>query len=191
LWQALLPGLQCSDVLIKHLHDARDYIDWFEKLQTGARLERWLVYLLLLSGGVAAEELGNWPERLALSKRERDMLLSFAACREHLAAGLAQPIDNQHIYELLEGQAPECQVAVAVLQGEAVRQQMADYWQHLVNIRVEINGHDLLGIGLKPGPEVGEILRRLHMARLNGQVANKEQELALARQLLLTPEEGR
>ncbi len=191
VWQALLPGLQCSDVLIKHLHDARDYIDWFEKLQTGARLERWLVYLLLLSGGVAAEELGNWPERLALSKRERDMLLSFAACREHLAAGLAQPIDNQHIYELLEGQAPECQVAVAVLQGEAVRQQMADYWQHLVNIRVEINGHDLLGIGLKPGPEVGEILRRLHMARLNGQVANKEQELALARQLLLTPEEGR
>lgn len=191
VWQAILPGLALTDELIRYLHDAKDHIQWFEKLQTEGKLDHWLVYLLLLSTGVDVESIERWPTRLALTKREREMLHSFAACRNNLISGLSEATDNQHVFELLAGQPPECQVAVAVLQGEAVRQQLADYWQRLVSIQVEVDGHDLLGIGLKPGPLVGEILRRLHMARLNGQVANKEQELELARQLLLTPEEGR
>ncbi len=191
VWPAIVPGLELTDELIHYLHDAKDHIEWFEKLQTEDTLEHWLVYLLLLSTGVDAKQLVEWPSRLALTGRERDLLLSFAACRANLATGLTEADDGQHVFELLTGQPAECQVAVAVLQGEAVRKQLADYWQRLVKIHVEVDGHDLLGIGLKPGPKVGEVLRKLHMARLNGEVANKEQELALARQLLLTPEEGR
>lgn len=191
VWPAILPGLELTDELIHYLHDAKDHIEWFEKLQAEETLEHWLVYLLLLSTGVDENTLANWPSHLALTRHERDLLLSFAACHANLASGLAEAHDSQHVFDLLTGQSAECQVAVAVLQGEVIRKQLADYWQRLVNIRVEVDGHDLLGIGLRPGPKVGEVLRMLHMARLNGEVANKEQELALARQLLLTPEEGR
>ncbi|NLW17640.1 MAG: CBS domain-containing protein [Firmicutes bacterium] len=191
IWPTLLPGLELSDTLIAHLRDAQDHIQWFEDLQTDTTLERWLVYLLLLSTGVTTEQLHLWPERLALTKREREMLLSFSATQAGLATGLTEASRGEEVFQLLEGQPAECQVAMAVLQGRAVRKQLAEYWKHLVNVHPEVNGHDLLSIGLKPGPQVGEILRKIHMARLNGQVVNKEQELELARQLLLTPEEGR
>ena len=45
-------------------------------------------------------------------------------------------------------------------------------------------GRDLLKLGLKPGPKVGEILRRVAEARRRGEVRSFEEELALARKLL-------
>lgn len=191
VWPALLPGLDLSDELIAYLRDAQDHIDWFEKLQTDVTLERWLVYLLLLSTGVAEEQLFDWPKKLALTRRERELLLSFAACRTSLSTELVEAQAEEDVFQILTGQPVECQVAVAVLHGMAVRKRLARYWERLVHLHPEVDGHDLIGIGLKPGPQVGEILRKIHMARLNGQVVNKEQELELARQLLLTPEEGR
>ncbi len=188
---AVLPGIHLTDDLIRHLRDARDHISWFEQLQTEKRLKRWLVYLLLLASNASAKDLSTWPRRLALAKTEREMLLSFAQAREQLAAGLTDSVSDEQIYEQLREQPLECQAAVAVLHGETIRQHLARYWGNLAHVRVETDGYDLLGLGLKPGPQVGEILRRLHLARLGGQVTNKDEELAWVRRLLATPEEGR
>lgn len=191
IWSALLPGLQLTDELIAHLHEAQNYIDWFEKLQSDVKLSRWLVYLLLLSTGTKEEQLQTWPKQLALTKRERELLLSFSDCRSRLSTELAEATDGEEVFQILTDKSAECQVAVAVLHGMAVKKKLGLYWERLVHIRPEVDGHDLLGIGFRPGPQVGQVLRELHMARLNGQVVNKEQELELARQLLLTLEEGR
>ena len=56
-------------------------------------------------------------------------------------------------------------------------------------MRTEATGHDLLQLGMRPGPEVGRILRQIHIARLNGQVTSKQEELELARRLLAVPDE--
>lgn len=191
VWAAILPGLELTDELIRHLRDTEDHIQWFEKLQTDITIERWLVYLLLLSTGVREELLQQWCTRLALTKRECELLLSFAPCSASLSTSLVGATDNQEVFRLLSGQPAECQVAVAVLLGEAITSQLADYWGRMVGLQIEVDGYDILGLGLKPGPEVGKVLRQIHMARLNGQVATKEQELALAHQLLLPPEGGR
>jgi tRNA nucleotidyltransferase (CCA-adding enzyme) len=45
-------------------------------------------------------------------------------------------------------------------------------------------GRDLLEMGLKPGPKIGEILRRVAEARARGEVRTFEEELALARRLV-------
>ncbi|WP_038046011.1 CBS domain-containing protein [Thermus caliditerrae] len=45
-------------------------------------------------------------------------------------------------------------------------------------------GRDLLQLGLKPGPQVGEVLRRVAEARTRGEVKTFEEELALARKLV-------
>ena len=46
-------------------------------------------------------------------------------------------------------------------------------------VRVEINGHHLKAMGIKPGPVYSQILGDLYRYRLDGLVANKEQEAAL------------
>lgn len=43
-----------------------------------------------------------------------------------------------------------------------------------------LRGSDLLALGLRPGPRVGELLRRLEDARLEGEVGTREEALALA-----------
>ncbi|GGM94262.1 poly(A) polymerase [Thermus composti] len=45
-------------------------------------------------------------------------------------------------------------------------------------------GRDLLAMGLKPGPRIGEILRRVAEARARGEVRTFEEELELARRLV-------
>ena len=43
-----------------------------------------------------------------------------------------------------------------------------------------INGQDVLALGLMPGPLVGEILRRVENARLDGEIQTRDEALALA-----------
>src|SRR5579884_764458 len=46
-----------------------------------------------------------------------------------------------------------------------------------------VTGHDLLALGLAPGPRIGQILRAVEDARLEGRVRTREEALALARDL--------
>nr|WP_279232080.1 CBS domain-containing protein [Thermus albus] len=54
----------------------------------------------------------------------------------------------------------------------------------LTERRRVLMGRDLLQLGLKPGPRVGEILRQVAEARARGEVRTFEEELALARRLI-------
>ncbi len=54
----------------------------------------------------------------------------------------------------------------------------------LMEKRRVLMGRDLLQLGLKPGPKVGEILRQVAEARARGEVRTFEEELALARRLI-------
>ena len=53
-----------------------------------------------------------------------------------------------------------------------------------VSLRQKLRGQDVLDLGLSPGPEVGEVLRRVAAARMRGAVSSFEQELELAQKLV-------
>lgn len=187
VWHAILPGLQFTDDLITCLRDAKQQIAWFENWQTDLVPNSWLVYLLLLTKAAPAQLLADWHDRLALTKHERTSLLTFVKLKDSLLAADG----DQSMLDSVSGQPVEVQIALSVLYGSSMREQLTEFWLPGSKSQVEMDGHDLLAIGFKPGPKVGEVLSLLHTARLNGQVVNKAEELALARQLLVMPEEGR
>jgi hypothetical protein len=47
-------------------------------------------------------------------------------------------------------------------------------------VKLESSGIDLIKLGIKSGPVLGEILQVLHDAKLDGRIANKPEELKLA-----------
>jgi tRNA nucleotidyltransferase/poly(A) polymerase len=47
-----------------------------------------------------------------------------------------------------------------------------------------VNGHDLIALGLSPGPRFGEILERVQTAQLEGEIHSREEALALVRKLV-------
>ncbi|AEB11978.1 CBS domain-containing protein [Marinithermus hydrothermalis] len=93
---------------------------------------------------------------------------------------------------LLEGLAvlrepPEDPEAVRKFGGALVQAFCALYpdraaW--LARPRRTLRGRDVLALGLAPGPQVGEVLRRVAEARARGEVRGFEEELALARKLV-------
>jgi poly(A) polymerase len=44
-----------------------------------------------------------------------------------------------------------------------------------------LTGHDLIAMGLEPGPEFGRILRAAHDAQLEGRITTKEEALRYAK----------
>ena len=45
-------------------------------------------------------------------------------------------------------------------------------------------GRHLLALGLKPGPEVGRILRQVYERQLDGAITTTEEGIALAREII-------
>jgi tRNA nucleotidyltransferase/poly(A) polymerase len=68
---------------------------------------------------------------------------------------------------------------------ETVKSLWAAYWQHretLIAPRPLLSGHDLLALGLEPGPEIGKLLARLREEQAAGQIHSRQQALELVRQ---------
>ena len=47
-----------------------------------------------------------------------------------------------------------------------------------------VNGHDLIALGLSPGPRFGEILEKVQTAQLEGEIRSREEALALVQRLV-------
>jgi tRNA nucleotidyltransferase (CCA-adding enzyme) len=58
-------------------------------------------------------------------------------------------------------------------------------------MRPELCGEDLKELGFEPGPRFKEILERLLAARLDGEVSDREEEMALVKREFGAGEEAR
>src|SRR3989304_4136709 len=54
-------------------------------------------------------------------------------------------------------------------------------WRYL---KPALDGHALLALGARPGPQLGEVLRRLRGAKLDGEGHSRKDEERMARALL-------
>ena len=58
--------------------------------------------------------------------------------------------------------------------------------------KADITGRDLIALGLRPGPQFGEILRRIRRAKLDGEVGSSSEQAELALRLAAEmPSSGR
>jgi tRNA nucleotidyltransferase (CCA-adding enzyme) len=108
----------------------------------------------------------HWPKRLALL-RERVRAL---------ASGVAPPSD-----ERLEALDAAARRALAALEPGLQDAVMA--FEHAPE-RPRVRGRDVVGLGLPPGPQVGEVLSQIERARAEGRVESFDDELELARSLI-------
>lgn len=74
-----------------------------------------------------------------------------------------------------------CQTGALADEVRELLERFALEWR---NTRLEISGDDLKALGYRPGPALGEALSRTLAARLDGEVAGAEAELAFARRVM-------
>ena len=175
-----LPALQCADSL--------GALDAINPSLTAAHLRHlsaapsstltWLAALVWPMSTRAATALAARLNAPASWVRVIDDTTALVARQRQLARPGLRPSE---VCALLDGLSPDTIAAAAVMPSPVVaeyaRRYLAEWW----SVAPRLRGSDLLELGVPAGPAVGEALRTLRKARLDGEAGSREDEESIAR----------
>jgi len=143
------------------------------------------VYWCLLAWGVSADDVETLGERLNLARGAREALAD--SCElALLEARLDDPgLAPSEVFDLLHRRSHAAlQAAELMFVRPTARGHISHFVRRLRHVRPSLTGKDLQALGVPEGPLMGRILSSLRSACLNGEVASREDEVALVRRLV-------
>jgi len=145
-------------------------------------------YLALMVYRLTVDEAEELISQLRLPNAMSNGLRGTLGLKAKLTALCELGLPSSCVYRLL---SPFSLAAVTVnivaSDDETVRQYLMLYWDALRYVKPELNGDDLLGMGIPEGPRIKEILDRLLEARLDGEVSTREGEVEVVKGWLDNP----
>ncbi|MBN2809072.1 MAG: CBS domain-containing protein [Deltaproteobacteria bacterium] len=189
LWGEIFPelkGLRRAQPRQNLLLAAKEVVAWYEYLFLEERLEIWRVYFLCFLDGMSAAQAHYCALRLGFDDNAGQRFVNLrrrgieAAAELGRLCGAGRVYRNSELCALLEALSLEILLYImAGHQSQSVKRALSSYITRLQFVEIEINGNDLIAAGLLPGPYFKEILNRVREARLDGEVNNRQEELAL------------
>jgi tRNA nucleotidyltransferase (CCA-adding enzyme) len=182
------------DSHLEYTSRLRKCIRWSERLLNRYPVkEEWVVYLGVLLSSLPADRVQPVLDRLHLSNLQKEIVIKGLEIPSKYP-DLFKPIDRKfldgafkrsEIYEALTGKPDEALAIAAsiAVPGAPMRRLIKTYLGELESTKLQVTASDLLALGAKQGPKIGQILRQLFEAKLDGQVPDKDAELELARKL--------
>ncbi len=145
----------------------------------------WQVYLMILLRKLPVRAAESLARRLQLNRREcQNVITSFKA--EDVYRKLkVRRIKPSEVFEILGPYGLETVIYFRVMAVERKVKRLID--RYLIQdrrITLKLDGRDIQAMGVYPGKKIGEILKIVLHARLNGKIATKREERQLARQLI-------
>jgi tRNA nucleotidyltransferase (CCA-adding enzyme) len=190
LLKAIHPRLWFDEGTRAMLERVQAVLAWFDLSYIEEKFERWLVFFLGLVEPLTPEELEEMMARFKPSPKLAQAILQGKEMAD-LALMKLFRLDSpsrSEIYQLLSPLGTEYLLyMMAKSRQETSRRQISLYFTHLKHLKPELKGRDLLMLGYQPGPQLRDILHRLHIARLNEEVKTKGEELELLRRSFPLP----
>jgi tRNA nucleotidyltransferase (CCA-adding enzyme) len=183
----LFPGLRFGDRLRMRLLEAREMMGWARRTWREEDISVSAMYLGAMLLDAPFQEARHLCRRLRLSREERETVLAAVDAvpriKKRLLEGPAPaPSELFHLFHNMPVEV------LLLLQGETTHSRIWEscslYWEKLRHIQTEISGRDLMDAGFRPGPLFQEVLSAVRDARLDGRVTGREEELALAMELM-------
>jgi tRNA nucleotidyltransferase (CCA-adding enzyme) len=143
------------------------------------------LYLALLAYRLSEEENEDLLARLRIRGEIAKVMRQTVKLKQVTSALTKPRLAPSAIYHLVQRYPPES-ISAAALASDSrlVRQRLKLYLTELRHIKPALSGDDLQAMGISPGRKLGQVLRALHDAKLDGEVQTREQEEDLARGLL-------
>ena len=143
------------------------------------------IYLSLLVYRLSHEENEAFLARLNVPSKLAQVTRETLSLRDKSKDLEASDLPRSQMYEWLRDCSPQAiRASIIASDSPLVRQRFRLFLSKLRRLRPSLNGDDLRSLGLPPGPQMGQILKRLHAARLDGEVSTREEETALVQKLL-------
>jgi tRNA nucleotidyltransferase (CCA-adding enzyme) len=143
------------------------------------------LYLALLAYPLAKDETERFISHLRLPKALAQILNDAAALKSKMRLLATPGLSPSGIFRLLEAYSSPAMVANSIAtESPAAAQNIHLYLTRLKYIEIALTGDDLIKLGVTTGPEIREIMERLQKARLDGEIASRDDEMALVQSWL-------
>ena len=139
-----------------------------------------LTWLAALAWPLSADEGAALSARLNAPSDWARVIGDTARIRE-LTPAIAAASKPSEVCALLDGLAPDALRGAIMIVGSPADDRINRYLSEWWSVAPRLRGHDLLALGVPPGPEMGEALRELRRARLDGRTHSVQDEQELAR----------
>ncbi len=194
LWHEVFPDLKNrvkGQRRLVCLAAAKEVVSWYEYLYLEEKLEAWRVYFLSFLDGLSATQAHYCVLRLGFDKNAGQRFVDSRRRGIEVAAELGRLCGKGKVYRNSELCARLLNLPLEILlyimaghENQRVKKALSKYITRLQFVEIEINGHDLIAVGLTPGPHFKKILEEVRDARLDGKVNNRQEELALVKLML-------
>jgi tRNA nucleotidyltransferase (CCA-adding enzyme) len=184
---AVFPGVAFRPKTAARLFAAREALTAARRNWEKIPVRPAVLYLAALLADLPYQEARHVCRRLRLHRDENEGVLGSlealpALCQLFMAD--REPPPSAVFRALHDRPAETLLLLQATCDDSRVWKSTTLYWEKLRQIRPSLSGHDLIELGIKPGPGFQEVLRTVHDALLDGRVKNREEELALAAELI-------
>lgn len=161
-------------------------IDWYLKNNPRQGPEPWFVFFLLFTDSLKQGAAKALSRRLAFSKKEENKICAYKSfsVRQMRALCLARLRPSQVFAQLKCLSIEALLVLRAKSKKSNFRARIKNFITCLLKVTVALSGDDLRSLGLSAGPYYHTLLTQLHDAKLDGLVATKKDEMALAKALI-------
>lgn len=186
LLHSLHPDLLSTPDREKLCEQIRECVAWMRISGCVEKVEEWIIYLTALLDGVGEEKVLLFSQRMNCPASIRSRLLQGQKSRDTLRALYREPgMTPSRLYTLLSPFSPEPLLfLMAKAQEITLKRAISSFLSTLKGVKVSVTGHDLVRVGIPPGPRHREILSQTLTARLDGKVTTKEEELEFVRRLI-------
>jgi len=183
----LAPGLRFQKEWHGSFEEVAKNARWFEEnFSHKHHLEPYIMYMSLFFYSLARKELCQAMRNLAFHKSESSRILSFRENFGRVEKELSKKnVRGSMVYRTFKPLSyEEVLLSAALSSSRFVLKRAQDFLFIYNGQSIHTKGEDLKCLGVKPGPHFKMILDELLYAKIDAEVRDKEEELALAQKLI-------
>lgn len=184
VFQALHPAMEFTPRVRELVESVFSVLSWWKYLYLDEPIDKWLVYFLALSDPLSDDAFREVTRRFSIAPSKCATLMKErVALRRVLHKFARNEIDSRSaVAAYLKGFSTDVLLfMMAKTTREGSRMAISEYVTRYRHVKPDLTGSDLIEMGYEPGPIFHTILNEVLGARLDGLVANKQEELAFVR----------
>lgn len=179
----IFPGIQWDEHVLRALETAKKLISG---LPSSIKVVPWRIYFAILLSPYCSTRVQETLEAIGMNRKDRQVIEEVFMRRDSLSNNKLLSKDALSYLHL------ECRhkdndtllALCALMNSKETGKNLYLYLLNRAKLKPVLTGHDLIKLGMEPGPRLGAILQQLELARLTGEINNENEELLLARQLI-------
>jgi len=186
VWEYVLPEVDFSAIDITMLKRVPIISGWWKEKYCMIDIKTWMVYLLVLISQLNQEKREDLCIRYHWENYVQKSIKEATQIKELIKKLMLKPYIRPSELDAIMGSWNKETVIYMLLSihDEKAWDNIIKYLDRKEKTEVEINGHDLQNLGLKPGPVFRFILDELYKLKLNDKIKTRDEELATVREWL-------